>query len=249
MSEPKVLILDIETCPAKVFVWNSRPPKFISPDNLIAEAHMACAAWKWLGEPDVFVARMDLKAEMPDLKVVKALAKALSNADAVVAQNGDSFDLTWIRARMLKAGLPPPPPVIQIDTKKIARKQFGYHGLFSAKLDYLGQFLGVGKKVKVDFDLWREVMAGDADALERMVKYNVHDVRLLEKIYLVLRAYEPAKLNANLFTDEKVCPQPKCGGGLQKRGFAYTKTQKLQRYACTTCGHWARKAKKSEVVR
>lgn len=249
MPDPRVLILDIETMPATVFTWNSMPPKFISPDNLVTEAHMACAAWKWLGEKEVFAARMDRTKDLPDRPIIKALAKALGEADAVVAQNGDQFDLTWIRARMLKAGFPPPPPVIQIDTKKIARKQFGYHGLFSAKLDYLGEFLGVGKKLKVDFDLWREVMSGDPDALERMVKYNVHDVRLLEKIYLLLRAYEPAKLNANLFGDSRVCPQPKCGGKLQSRGYAYTRTQKLQRFACTTCGHWCRKAKKSEVVR
>lgn len=249
MPEPKILLLDVETMPATVYVWNSMPPKFISPDNLVSEAHMACAGWKWLGESEVYVAKMNLALDMPDLPIVKALAKALAEADAVVAQNGDSFDMTWIRARMLKAGLPPPPAIIQIDTKKILRKQFGYHGLFSAKLDYIGQFLDLGRKEKVDFDLWRDVKAGVPGALDRMVRYMIRDIKLLEKVYLTVRAYEPAKLNANLFSEGRVCPQPKCKGKLQSRGYAFTRTQKLQRFVCTTCGHWCRKAKKSEVVR
>src|SRR5689334_3384094 len=185
------------------------PPKFISPDNLLSEAHIACAGWKWLGEDEIHVERMDLSAKQPDKGIVKAMAKVFADADAVVAQNGDSFDMTWIRARMLKAGLPPPKPIQQIDTKKIVRKQFGYHGIFSAKLDYIGQFLDLGRKQKVDFDLWREVAAGSKAALDRMVKYMVGDLKLLEKVYLTVRPYEPAKLNQNHFSDEVVCPA--CG--------------------------------------
>jgi hypothetical protein len=211
---------------------------------------MACAAWKWLGEKEVYTARMNKRAALPDMPIIKALVKAWSQADAIVAQNGDRFDIKWVKARMLKAGLLPPKPVIQIDTLKIIKKNFSEFAVFSASLGYVAEFLGLGKKIKTDFDLWKDVIADKPGALDAMVKYNVQDVHLLEKVYLKVRAYDNSLLNYNLFSEDRVCPT--CGDrGLQARGYAYTKTQKLQRFVCTAelCGRWCRKAKKSDVVR
>lgn len=239
MSEPRILLLDIETLPSLVFAWGAKVYSgWINSDMLVEEAHMACAAWKWLGEHEVHTARMKLRSDPPDLPIIKALAKVWGEADAIVAQNGDAFDVKWIKARMLKVGLPPPPPVVQIDTLKIIRQNFSNHATFSAKLDNIARFLNLGKKIKVDFELWKDVRAGDSEALDRMVEYNVHDVKLLEKVYNKIKPYASAKINRALFSDRPVCPS--CGeDSLQARGFAFTRARKHQRFACTACGAWS----------
>lgn len=239
LSKPRILLLDIETVPSTVFAWGAKVPSgWISSNMLVEEANIACAAWKWLGEPRVYTAKMNQRLELPDLPIVKALAAVWAKADAIVAQNGDGFDLKWIKARMVKAGLPPPPPVVQIDTLKIIRQNFSNYATFSAKLDDVAKFLGLGSKIKVDFDLWREVKKGNPAALSQMLRYNVHDVKLLEKVYKRIRPYTPAKINRALFDERPVCPS--CGeNALQARGYAFSRARKAQRFACTSCGAWS----------
>lgn len=237
-SKPRILLLDIETLPSTVYTWGAKAPPWISASMLAEEAHMACAAWKWLDEPKVYVSRMRRReGELPDMPIIRSLARAWDKADAIVAQNGDKFDLRWIKARMLKAGMPPPKPVVQIDTLKIIRKNFSEFAVFSASLGYVAQFLGLGEKIKTDFDLWKGVMAGDRDAMDAMVKYNVHDVRLLEKVYKRIAPYAATQLNQALFTPG-VCPL--CGEkALEKRGYAYSKARVQQRFVCMDCGKWS----------
>ncbi|MGH7867674.1 MAG: hypothetical protein ACREP9_08610 [Candidatus Dormibacteraceae bacterium] len=79
-----------------------------------------------------------------------------------MAHNGDYFDIPWVKGRLLFHGLPPMRPIPTIDTKALASRHFY---LNSNRLDYLGQYLGVGKKIKTDYDLWLDCMNGDEKAL------------------------------------------------------------------------------------
>lgn len=229
----KILIWDIETAPMVVTSWQLFKP-FLSPDNILKESTILCAAWKWLGDKKVEAVAVDPAFPDADGVVVAKLHALLSAADVLVAHNGDKFDLRKFNARALFYGLPPLPPIQTVDTLKVARQ---YFALNSNKLSYLGQFLGLGKKLHTDYSLWLKVMNGDKEALAHMVKYNKQDVVLLEKVYLALRPYIRNHPNQNLYGPVECCPT--CGSKeFVKRGFKHQRTTRRQQFQCSSCSSW-----------
>lgn len=240
MSQPKILIADIETSPAKVYVWKFWKEN-VAPKQVIEHPHIMSFAAKWLGEDEIFYeeSRTD-----NDKFLVEKLCYYLDQADMVVAHNGANFDLPKIRARALVHGIPPPSPVKVIDTLKIARTEFG----FSANsLEYLSNVLGLkiqkGTHPKfAGFTLWLECLKGNEEAWKSMKDYNIKDIVVLEELYLKLRPWDTKAPNLAVYAEENdkvVCP--KCGGDhVQWRGYAYTNTGKYHRFQCTDCGGWGR---------
>jgi uncharacterized protein YprB with RNaseH-like and TPR domain len=239
----KILFLDIETSPSLGFVWAKWQTNVI---DFKADWYVLSFAYKWTHENEVHVLGLD---DLPGYKrhlendkaLMKKLWKLLNEADIVIAHNGDSFDLPKINTRFLTHKLPPPTPYKTIDTLKIARKVFMFD---SNKLDDLGRYLGVGRKLPTTgFHLWRGCMTGDPEAWVKMKEYNGHDVELLEKVYYLIRAWDRNHPNVNQ-GDLQACP--KCSShNVQKRGFEYTLLRKKQRYQCQNCsGWWSAGAKK-----
>lgn len=235
--------------PNIVTTWGLKVDGYLSHDNLLVERYMICAAWKWLDEPGVFsISVLDgpKNKEFPDYGIAKKLGELLASADAVVAHNGDKFDLPWIMSRLVIQGFDPPPPIPIIDTKVIAKKRFYFN---SNRLDYLGRVLKLGRKIKTEYDLWLDALKGDRTAIRKMIVYNEQDVRLLEKVYKKLRPYVPAKLNMSLWgQDEKTCPT--CGKDtLVANGFGCNRSTRYKKYKCLKCGAYSSKPLGSKVVR
>ena len=251
-SAPRILLLDIETLPNLVTSWGLKVDGYLSHENIISERTILCAAWKWLGSPRVrSISTLDgkVKGRPVDYKIVKQLRAELAMADAVVTHNGDRFDLPWIRTRMIAMGFDPLPPVVSIDTKKIAKARFYFN---SNRLDYLGKYLGVGKKIETTFGLWLECLKGDRKAMREMVRYNEQDVLLLERVFVKLRPFVPSKINHALWDDPKrTCPS--CGEmALEGRGMSVSRTGRQHRYQCRSCGAWSQRpitASDAAVVR
>lgn len=175
-----------------------------------------------------------------DRGVVADIYKEIAECDAIIGHNSDKFDLRRIAARGAFWHLGPMKPVIQIDTLKIARKHFDFN---SNRLDYLGEYLGVGRKLRVHGDLWEQALHGDEKAVGKMVRYNRQDVRLLAAVWGVLAPWAPAKLNKAIAQADSepslVCPS--CGSPkTQRRGVSTSKTRVYTRYQCQSCGHWYR---------
>jgi DNA polymerase elongation subunit (family B) len=238
-KKPRVLFYDIETSPNEMWSWSLRIPSgYLSHDNIKKERNIICGGWKWQGKQKVHTVAVKHTNPHDDRAVVKALREAVASADAVVHHNGDQFDMKWLRARILYHKLPPLPPVLQIDTKKIAKSHFYFN---SNRLDYLARFLGIGCKIKTDFDLWKSVMSGVKAALAKMLAYNKHDVVLLEKVYNRLLPHAPVRLK-RLYAEKESCQH--CGGSeVQYRGYHYTIANKYKRYQCLGCGKWGHSAK------
>jgi predicted RNA-binding Zn-ribbon protein involved in translation (DUF1610 family) len=244
------LFYDIETAPIIGTVWGKYEQNLIWT---IKDWYMLMFAYKWEGEKKTHVISLtdfDLYKKDPgnDLELVKALHKLLDEADIVVAHNGDQFDQKKSNARFIYHNLLPPAPYQQIDTLKIARRNFKFT---SAKLDDLGELFQVGKKIKTDADLWKGCMTGDMNAWKRMKAYNKQDVILLEKVYNRMMPWATTHPNiANIDNRPNACP--KCGkeGSLQSSGTRVTKTQTYNRFVCTNCGSWVsnRKSVKKEAV-
>lgn len=240
MPEPRILFYDIETSHNVVAKFSLRE-EYVNHNNILQERYVICAAWKWLGEKRIHaVAINDFPAyrKQPhnDRHVIETLNTVLASADVIVAHNGNRFDFPWIAGRALKHELPPLPPIPSIDTLKIARRMFS---LNSNRLDYLGNYLGLGGKTNTPPGLWIDVLKGDEKAIRTMVRYNKRDVELLEQVYLKLRPYAPEHFNAQLVTHVEGCPR--CGSDkVQSRGWHASLTQKYRRFQCTACKGWFR---------
>ena len=243
MSEPRVILYDIETSHNLVAKFDLRDD-YIPHTNIITERYMICAAWKELGakrvqavsvidEPKRFAAN-----HHDDFHVIKTLHKTLSEADVIVAHNGDKFDFRWLQGRMLFHKLPPLPPLKSVDTYKVARRQFA---LNSNRLDYIGKYLGLGGKTNTPAGLWLDVLKGDKKAVRTMVDYNKRDVELLERIYLRLLPYAGPVVNLQLYAQDNCCPH--CGSKHYVAcGYRYADTQVYRRFLCRNdkCRKWFR---------
>ena len=238
----KILIFDIENSPNLSYVWGRYEQNVIADER---EWNMLSFAYRWLGDRKVKAFSLPdfpgyKKDRNNDTALIMELWNLLDEADIVIGHNVDRFDVRKTNARFLSAGLTPPSPYKTVDTYKLAKK---YFFLNSNKLTDLATYLGVGKKVETGgFDLWLGCMSGDKKSWKKMVEYNKHDVELTEKVYLKLRPWMNTSPNQNLYQGTThSCPI--CGqDSLQKRGWAYTRVNKYQRYQCVGdkgCGGWS----------
>jgi len=102
-----------------------------------------------------------------------------------------------------------------VDTKFWAAK---YFVLPSNKLDAIAKYLGIGTKIRTDYDLWRDItFRNDTEALAKMVKYNKHDVELLESVFERLRMYGPPHTHVGVLNDLPKWTCSRCGSKNVKR--------------------------------
>ena len=246
MAKARILYYDLETAPNLAAVWGKYEQNVIWFED---EWYVMSFAYKWEGERKTHVVALP---DFPlyeedsdnDLEVVKALHDLFAEADIVIAHNGDRFDLRVINARFVFHGLTPPPPFQTIDTLKVARRYFRFN---SNKLDDLGDYLGLGRKRQTGgYRLWRDCMAGDKVAWNKMKLYNKQDVRLLERVYKKLRPWMKGHPRVTPDATGRSCP--KCGGWLQRRGYQRSKTMIYHRFQCQSCGGWSRERLPSKFV-
>lgn len=225
----KILVLDIETKPAVAYVWRVFDEN-INPDQVIDRGGLLCFAAKWVGDKETM-----FLSEWKDGRsnMIQAIHALLTEADAVVTYNGDKFDLPKLMGEFLMEGLPPPAPVTSIDVLKSVRKL----GFLMNRLAYVGPLIVNQSKLKHDgFKLWADVLAGDAKAQDRMMKYNIKDVIVLEKLYQRVKPY--IKNHPHLGTTKAECGS--CGSNrTQRRGHRRTKHFLIQRIQCQDCGSWS----------
>lgn len=235
--KPRILLWDLETAHIEAKVWSLFKP-MINHSDIINDWFILCGAYKFLGEKRVHVAKCT-KQELlnrDDKRIVKQLAAAVEEADLIIAHNGDAFDIKKLKARILKHNLKPISHKKSIDTLKVARKEFK---LTSNRLDAIGDFLGVGRKISNPAGLWNHVEAGSMKHMKLMVEYNKQDVILLEDVYLRLRPHMSNHPDIGLITGStvdiscNVCESH----NTQKYGIRYAKTKKYQKYLCKDCGH------------
>lgn len=231
----KVMVADIETSPNVGYFWRPGYNITLSPDNIVDERKIICVAYKYLGDKKVHSLEWD--KHQNDKEVVREFSRLMSEADAVIFHNGDSFDIKWVKGRVLYHKLPPLTNVTSIDTLKLSRQNFN---LNSHKLDYLAHYLGSEGKMATNFSLWKKVMAGDKKALKYMVDYCKKDVVELETVFQEMLPYvDKMPVHVGILTGGSRDDCPSCGSSKQqKRGTKVTRAGKYQRFQCQSCGHW-----------
>lgn len=233
---PKILIFDIETAPVKAYVWKMWKEN-IHLDQIISD--WFCIAWsaKWLYSTTTMgevLTPQEIQHE-DDSRIMKSLWSLIDEADIVVTHNGNRFDIPRINARFIINGLEPTKPYFSIDTCQVAKKQFGFS---SNKLDALATYFNIDHKLHTDFDLWKNCMNGDQEALTYMLHYNKKDVIILEEVYLKLRPWIKNHPNiGNLQGQQTVCSA--CGSDELKLipdKYYFTSVGKYPIFRCTKCG-------------
>lgn len=236
----KLLLLDIETAPMVAFIWslnygNDRIPI----DRIVSPGYTLCWAAKWHGKREVMF-EATWKGGM--MKMLDTMHGLIDEADAVCHYNGTSFDMPTLNKEFIKHNIKPPSPYKQIDLLPTARKKFRFE---SNKLDFVAQFLGLGKKLPhKGMGLWDGVMKGNEADQRVMERYNKQDVRLLEKVYDRLLPWIPNHPNLALYTSSTKPACTHCGSKkVQSRGEATTTACVYKRYQCQSCGNWMRGTK------
>jgi uncharacterized protein YprB with RNaseH-like and TPR domain len=228
-NTPRILFLDIETKPAIVASFGIRD-QHITHTQILQDGGTICVGVGWGHEKKVRVISEWEHGYRPMLEEVHDL---LSQADAVCTYNGARFDIPKLAGNFLVAGMPPPPPLTQIDIFKTVRKM----GLICNKLDYIAPLLGLGGKVKHEgLEMWLSVMDGCPKAQKKMARYCAGDVRLLKDVYERVLPYVADHPHLR---DRSGHSCPNCGGSLTSQGWKRTRHFKVQSLKCTSCGSWS----------
>jgi DNA polymerase elongation subunit (family B) len=242
----KILTIDIETKPNVAHTWGLWKQD-IGLAQLRQSGAVISFASKWHGKRTVEF-YSDFHTGHDDM--IHRAHALLSEADAVVHYNGNSFDMPWLRTEFVERGLLPPAPHKDIDLMRVVKKQFRFP---SNKLAYVTKTLGLsGKMSHQGHQMWVDIMEGDevtqTKAWNAMRRYNKQDVRTTEELFDYLRPWITGLPNPALYAEDGTPESCGCGNtDLQKRGFAYTGVSKYQRYQCAGdggCGRWLRDGKR-----
>jgi len=231
----KILLIDIETAPNKVYCWGLFKQN-IGLNQIVEAGYTMCWAAKWHDERKTMFSSVWDDGKKTMLKKVYAL---LTEADVVIHYNGKSFDIPVLNKEFLSMGWGPTAPFQQIDMYRVARGEFK---LASNKMDYVLKFLGIAGKVEhKGMPLWTGCMDGDPASHRLMKRYNIGDVTKLEQMYLRLKPWIKNHPNYGLYdrSDKHMCPN--CGSNnVKKRGLYRTPTLTYQRYKCRDCCTWSK---------
>jgi len=238
------LFFDIETSPNIGLFWEAGYKKNITTDNIIRERAIICICYKWEDEKEVYALQWDAKQN--DKRMLEQFVKVANTANELVGHNGDKFDLAWIRTRCLFHGIDMFPNYQTIDTLKVARSKFRFQ---SNRLNYIAEFLGLGGKIKTEFNLWKDILLNkDKVAMEKMIKYCKKDVSLLEEVYKLLGNHIAPKTHYGVVFGEDRGSCPECGAGsedLIKNNTVVTASGLTRiQYKCKVCNKFHSKTDK-----
>jgi len=122
-----------------------------------------------------------------DSRITRDIAQELRKHAIVIGHYSQKFDLPYFKAKMVKHGLEPLPPMFGIDTWRIAKNNFQ---VSSRRLKNLVRFFDVGEKGLVDGEVWMEAAYnGSREAMDEIVAHNIKDVEVLERLACISFPY------------------------------------------------------------
>lgn len=244
----RILIYDIETAPNLGYVWAKWQTNVL---EFVDQWYILSFAYKWYGERETHVVALpDFEGYEPgspdDKQLVIALRDLFHEADITVTHNGISFDNKKAQTRMVVHGIDPPSPYKEVDTLRVARRQFAFS---SNKLGDLCQVLGMPQKLDAGgFGTWMGCLRGDEQAWARMKRYNRQDVIILERLY---KRFVPWLVNYPHLGAFEGKPDncPKCGKGpLVVRGYQYAQVSRRKKFQCKACGGYSMSRVKEDLA-
>lgn len=234
---PKIVSFDLEVSPAVGYfyppTWDTRILKLKERQKLMSFAYQVVGQKKITS---LCLADMPGYKKNPfdDKKLVEELHKVMSDADILLGQNSDRFDIKMANYFFIRNDLKPIPPARTIDTLKIAKKYFRFP---NNSLDMLGEELGVGNKTKVKHsDIWYDCfIEQDKKMWKKMNKYCEQDVRMTTEVYLKMRAFAHNHPSLSRISGEwDSCPT--CGSyAYRVKAYRYTNVSRYRQFECQEC--------------
>lgn len=116
-----------------------------------------------------------------DKELVYQMNKLVRAHDVIVAHNGVSFDLPFLRTRALKWKLKPLGEPKTIDPLRLALRKFR---LKQNRLGSISSFLGIeAEKTPLDLVVWADVMLnGTKASMDLIVEHCIADVKVLAEV-------------------------------------------------------------------
>lgn len=239
---PRIATFDIETLPITTLNWSLfDEPRAL--DRLVKDWAIFSAAAKWMHNNRVeYQDTQHASSPYDDKELLLWMREILHEADIVIGQNVQKFDMRKVRARMIHHGIKPFSEPVVVDTMLMAREV----GAFTSnKLEYLSTMTDEQKSKHAKypgFALWLGVLANDPGAWRECKTYNKQDVIATEKLYLLLRPWARRHPNLAHFYDDDKMRCSRCGSDdltklerpLYRGVSAYTA------YQCNSCGGFCR---------
>ena len=238
----KILVIDIETCPIEGYVWSTWK-QTLSLEQIKTDWSILSYAAKWVGRRELIYADTGGRGAdkvRDDHVLLPGIWQLMHEADVVVAQNGNKFDIKKINYRLAEAKFLPYSPVQAVDTLVTSRKKFA---ATSHKLGWLSEKLTDTPKSKhrkfPGMELWLECLKDNPAAWREMRKYNCQDIRATEKLYLRQRPWMSTHPRIGA---PGACP--KCGSAnLREDNCETSGSSDYARFQCGACGGWSRAKK------
>lgn len=180
----EVLLIDLETSPSKFWGWGTgdqyvpytmlvegTETKIITAQykRLLIDKEAKYLMWDWYG-----------KEGGDDASLVEETVRLINNADIVIGQNINSFDIKVLQERAKVLRLSPINVDFPIDTLLNSRKAFKS---MSHKLDYRSKQYGLGGKIKMEMQDWIDIVTGKTCPTEKMVPYGLKDIEDTEQVF------------------------------------------------------------------
>ena len=237
----------------KILVWDIEAMSFnFSP----AMGELLCVAFQHPDWKQPRVVRYDdfnaadMEIEDRDFYLCEWLAREFLDVEILIGHYAYGFDRPFVTARMMYHGFQPFVQTQEIDTFKIARKnfkgpsgRFGSHEGMSCSLKNLAKFLRLPQqKGGLSPTEWRQLMTNDyPELMTTCADYCKQDVWTTLVLFNRLKALPGFPVNLALAGDWAGMRCTACASmDLQARGTRTTATQQYQRYRCNRCGKWSR---------
>lgn len=243
MQDKKVWILDIETSPCIVMVWELGK-QYVGIDQLIEDWHIMSFSAKRLNASPNSLIYMETRTK-DDKKLLKKLWEIFNDADVVITQNGKGFDEPKIKARMMLQGFKPYKPFAHHDTYLQNKdKAFTSHSLAHLSQKFCKKYKKLKHKKFTGLSLWKECLGAEIvlhpnpKAWDEMKKYNKHDVLSDEELYINTQGWSKANAPTIYEGDiDRKCSY--CGEfSLVVDGYKTKRAAKYKYMHCKECGKY-----------
>ena len=199
-KQPAVLFYDIETTPLVAYIL--RLGEQVVGHYLLVKGgeqyHIVCISYAWNDKKPARTIHWGYN-EQDSGRVIKEFDEIIKKADVAIGKNSDRFDIKHINAQRFLHNLPPLPQWADAtdDVEKQLRKYFIFP---SYSLDYISKELGLGGKVKMEFQDWVDIVEKRSRAsFRKMCSYNRKDVEDTRAIWERIQPHVKPKFNMATF--------------------------------------------------
>ncbi len=257
---PAILVFDVETAAYTIRAWDIWK---VNALDIKAEWFMLCFAYAWydyesqtIGEIGWVGLPQDTKwrpGSHDDRYVIRRLHRLFDQADILVGQNHERFDIKKANERMFIHKMDPPSNYKTVDLKRHYKKRFSG----SAALKYMARKADVAlKESNRGYSLWDDCENGVESAWREMESYNRADVKSTAQVYTRLLPWmgelgkgpQHPHLGhyLNLDPGERVCrncgnrDKDKGGLGFQIRKYYATDAYRYPQLQCNKCKRYGK---------